>query len=149
MTRVSARLDTDPAFTQTTFLVIDFEATTPAGNRPQPVEVAALAVQHVPGCGPEPTGWTFESLIRPPAFAPVTAFRARATGLRPEDVAAARPVDEVLAELDAKLPAGPVLLVAQHAPVEAGTSVSRTWSRWPATRRGPRSPSRRSCSDTM
>jgi DNA polymerase-3 subunit epsilon len=120
MTLAAGRLATDPAFTTTVFVVIDFEATTPAGHRPQPVEVAALAVQHVPGRGPEPTGWSFESLIRPPDFAPVTAFQARATGLRPEDVAAARPVDQVLAELDAQLPDGPVMLVAQHAPVEAG-----------------------------
>jgi DNA polymerase-3 subunit epsilon len=113
-------LASDAAFMETVMLVIDFEATTPAGHRPQPVEVAALAVQHVPGRGPEPTGWTFESLIRPPAFAPLTAFQARTTGLRLEDVAAARPVDQVLAELDSQLPDGPVLLVAQHAPVEAG-----------------------------
>ncbi|WP_182445252.1 hypothetical protein [Streptacidiphilus sp. PB12-B1b] len=63
---------TDPAFAETLLLVIDFEATTPAGHRPQPVEVAALAVQHVPGRGPQPTGWSYQSLIRPPDFAPVT-----------------------------------------------------------------------------
>jgi DNA polymerase-3 subunit epsilon len=44
-------LATDAAFTKTVMLVIDFEATTPAGHRPQPVEVAALAAQHVPGRG--------------------------------------------------------------------------------------------------
>ena len=100
-------------------LVIDFEATTPAGHRPQPVEVAALAVQHVPGYGPQPTGWIYESLIRPPDFAPVTSMMTRTTGIRPEDVASARTVDQVLAELDTAAPAGPLLLVAQHAPVEA------------------------------
>ncbi|WP_225447983.1 3'-5' exonuclease [Streptacidiphilus sp. P02-A3a] len=112
-------LANDPEFTRTLLLVIDFEATTPAGHRPQPVEVAALAVRHVPGRGPQPTGWSYQALIRPPAFAPVTPMMTRTTGIRPQDVAGARTVDQVLAELDAAVPAGPLLLVAQHAPVEA------------------------------
>lgn len=114
------RLADDPALAATTLLVIDFEATTPAGHRPQPVEVGALAVRHVPGRGPQPTGWSYQALIRPPVFAPVTAMMIRTTGIRPEDVATARTVDLVLAELDAAVPEGPLLLVAQHAPVEAG-----------------------------
>ncbi|MFC1436050.1 exonuclease domain-containing protein [Streptacidiphilus sp. N1-3] len=112
-------LASDPGLAATTLLVLDFEATTPAGARPQPVEVGALAVRHVPGRGPQPTGFRFTSLIRPPAFAPVTAMMTRTTGIRPEDVAGARTVDQVLAELDAAVPDGPLLLVAQHAPVEA------------------------------
>ncbi|WP_042428022.1 3'-5' exonuclease [Streptacidiphilus anmyonensis] len=119
MTSTPVRLAEDPALAATTLLVIDFEATTPAGHRPQPVEVAALAVRHVPGRGPQPTGWSYQTLIRPPAFAPVTSMMTRTTGIRPEDVADARTVDQVLAELDATAPAGPLLLVAQHAPVEA------------------------------
>jgi DNA polymerase-3 subunit epsilon len=43
----------------------------------------------------------------------------RTTGIRPEDVADARTADQVLAELDTAMPAGLLLLVAQHAPVEA------------------------------
>ncbi|MEY9839468.1 3'-5' exonuclease [Streptacidiphilus sp. EB103A] len=113
------RLVDDPAFANTTLLVIDFEATTPAGHRPQPVEVAALGLRHVPGHGPQPTGFRSTSLIRPPDFAPVTSAMTRTTGIRPQDVADARTVDQVLAELDATVPAGPLLLVAQHAPVEA------------------------------
>lgn len=97
---VPVRLAQDPVLA-TTLLVIDFEATTPAGHRPQPVDVAALAVKHVPGYGPQPTGWIYESLIRPPAFAPVTSMMTRTTGIRPQDVASARTVDQVLAELDA------------------------------------------------
>ena len=36
----------DPAFLATTFVVIDFETTTPAGHPAQPVEVAALALRY-------------------------------------------------------------------------------------------------------
>jgi DNA polymerase-3 subunit epsilon len=57
--------------------------------------------KHVPGYGLQPTGWIYESLIRPPAFAPVTSMMTRTTGIRPQDVASARTVDQVLAELDA------------------------------------------------
>lgn len=114
------RLADDAALAGTTLLILDFEATTPVGVRPQPVEVAALAVRHVPGRGPQPTGWSYQAMIRPPAFAPVTGMMTRTTGIRPQDVADARTVDQVLAELDAAAPAGPLLLVAQHAPVEAG-----------------------------
>lgn len=64
-------LPADAVFTKTAMLVIDFEATTPAGHRPQPIEVATLAIRHVPSQGPQPTGFTYRSLIRPPAFAPV------------------------------------------------------------------------------
>jgi DNA polymerase III subunit epsilon len=32
----------DPEYRATTFIVIDFEATTPKGYRPEPIEVAAL-----------------------------------------------------------------------------------------------------------
>jgi len=35
-------LTNDPAFIAATFIVIDFETTTPAGYRPEPVEVAAV-----------------------------------------------------------------------------------------------------------
>ena len=35
-------LTRDPAFSAVTFIVIDFEGTTPAGYRPEPIEVAAL-----------------------------------------------------------------------------------------------------------
>ena len=40
----------------------------------------------------------------------------RTTGIQPKDVADARTVDQVLTELDAAVPTGPLLLVAQHAP---------------------------------
>jgi hypothetical protein len=43
----------------------------------------------------------------------------RTTGIWPQDVAGARTVDQVLAELDAEVLAEPLLLVAQRTPVEA------------------------------
>jgi hypothetical protein len=46
----------DPPFLATTFVVIEFETTTPTGYTVQPVEVAALAsagwVISAPGCNP-------------------------------------------------------------------------------------------------
>ena len=35
-------LSQDPDFQATTFVVIDFETTTPPGARPEPIDVAAL-----------------------------------------------------------------------------------------------------------
>lgn len=56
----------DRAFVSTRFLVIDFEALTPAGRAPESVEVAAVVLE----CSAtreliERT--RFESLLRPPA----------------------------------------------------------------------------------
>jgi DNA polymerase-3 subunit epsilon len=62
----TVRLADDLAFATVEFWVIDFEATTPAGHRPQAVEVAVLDVRHVPVRGPRPGGFRFGSLIRPP-----------------------------------------------------------------------------------
>ena len=42
-------LTEDPAFLATTFVVIDFETTTPAGYPAQPIEVAALALRYGEG----------------------------------------------------------------------------------------------------
>ena len=42
-------LTEDPAFLATTFVVIDFETTTPTGHPAQPVEVAALALRYRQG----------------------------------------------------------------------------------------------------
>lgn len=39
-------LTEDPAFLSITFVVINFEATTPAGHPAQPIEVAALAFRY-------------------------------------------------------------------------------------------------------
>lgn len=111
-------LTDDPAFLATTFVVIDFEATTPKGHPAQPIEVAALALRYQEGA------WTTvgrsASLIRPPAFAPVTPAVTAQTGLTSEQLSRAPSPAEALGALDRRFTAGkPYLLVAQHAATEA------------------------------
>jgi DNA polymerase-3 subunit epsilon len=111
-------LTEDPVFLSTTFVVIDFEATTPAGHPAQPIEVAALALRY------RQRAWvragTSSSLIRPPAFAPVTPADTAQTGLTPEQLRHAPAPAEALGALDRRFTAGPYLIVAQHAATEAG-----------------------------
>jgi len=111
-------LTQDPSFRETTFVVIDFEATTPAGYPAQPTEVAALALRYEDG------GWTeagrYTSLIRPPAFAPVTPADTAQTGLTPEQLHQAPTPADALGALDRRFSAGmQYLLVAQNAATEA------------------------------
>lgn len=108
----------DPEYQATSFVVIDFEATTPKGYRPEPIEVAALAVRDRGGDMTE--AGTFAEVIQPPAHAPITPRDTAENGLRPADVASARPAGPVLADLDAWLTCAPCLLVAHNAHVEAG-----------------------------
>lgn len=109
----------DPAFAATTFVVIDFEATTPTGYPAQPIEVAALALRYESGAWTT-SGRPFSSLIRPPAFAPVTPAVTAQTGLTAEQVNRAPHPAEVLSALDRRFAAGKqYLLVAQHAATEA------------------------------
>ncbi|MFE4333277.1 PolC-type DNA polymerase III [Streptomyces sp. NPDC056831] len=111
-------LTQDPTFRATTFVVIDFETTTPTGYPAQPIEVAALAFRYAEGAWQE-TGRS-ESLIRPPAFAPVTPADTAQTGLTPEQLQQAPTPAEALGALDRRLTAGSTyLLVAQHAATEA------------------------------
>lgn len=116
----TARLANDPAFQETHFITVDFEGTTPKGTPPEPIEVAALGLEHVPGRGPELSGFQFQSLIRPPAHAPITHMGTAQTGITATDVADAPDAATVLRELDEALPGRPKVLVAHHAPVEAG-----------------------------
>jgi DNA polymerase-3 subunit epsilon len=51
------RLADDAAFRETHFILLDFEGTTPKGFPPEPIEVAALGVQHEPGRGPAISGF--------------------------------------------------------------------------------------------
>ncbi|NBE94124.1 3'-5' exonuclease [Nonomuraea sp. KC401] len=112
-------LTDDPAFLATTFVVIDFEATTPKGYPAQPIEVAALALRYEQGAWTT-AGRPFVSLIRPPAFAPVTPAVTAQTGLTPEQVRQAPSPAEALSALDLRFAAGKqYLLVAQHAATEA------------------------------
>lgn len=111
-------LTEDPAFQDTTFVVIDFEATTPAGYPAQPIEVAALALRYTP------TGWTESgrstTLIRPPDFAPVTWANTAQSGLTPDHFTNAPTPAEALGALDQRFAdQRRYLLVAQHAATEA------------------------------
>lgn len=112
------RLTDDAQYRATTFVVIDFETTTPKGFRPEPVEVAAVTLRDS-RAGRVEVG-RFCELIRPPAHAPITPLDTAENGLRPDHVADARLAAPVLADLDAKLAAPPYLLVAQNAHIEAG-----------------------------
>ncbi|MQS17616.1 3'-5' exonuclease [Streptomyces kaniharaensis] len=111
-------LTDDSGFRATTFVVIDFETTTPSGHPPQPIEVAALALRLHDGAWTE-TGRS-TCLIRPPAFAPVTPADTAQTGLTAEQLANAPTPAQALGALDRRLtPGTPYLLVAQHAATEA------------------------------
>lgn len=111
-------LDGDDRYQATCFIVIDFEATTPTGARPEPIDVAAVALR------PTPTGLRevsrFTALMRPPAHAPITRFDTDQTGITAAMVAEQPPATEVLAHLDSRLTEPPYLLVAHNAPTEAG-----------------------------
>jgi DNA polymerase III epsilon subunit-like protein len=100
-------------------VVIDFETTTPAGRRPEPIDVAAVSLRWA-GTGFDEVG-RYSALIQPPAHAPVTGFDTEQTGITADMVAAAPPAAEAMAALDATFkPDGPYLLVAHNAPTEAG-----------------------------
>ncbi|MFF1712262.1 PolC-type DNA polymerase III [Streptomyces sp. NPDC058268] len=112
------RLTEDPDFRATTFVIIDFETTTPTGYPAQPIEVAALALRYGQG------GWTrigsSTSLIKPPAFAPVTSADTALKRMTPEMFTDAPTPAEALGELDRNFtPGSQFLLVAQNASVEA------------------------------
>ncbi|ATM24606.1 exonuclease (plasmid) [Streptomyces alboflavus] len=108
----------DPAFQATTFVVIDFETTTPTGHPAQPIEVAALALRCTDGQWVEAGRST--SLIRPPGFAPVTPADTAQTGLTAHELEQAPTPAEALSALDRRFTADrPYLLVAQHATTEA------------------------------
>ncbi len=84
-----------------TFIVIDFEALTPAGRPAEPTEIAAITLACQDGQLAERT--RFGELIRPPAEVPVTAFDQRVTGITAQMLASARPPALVLADLDQHL----------------------------------------------
>jgi DNA polymerase III subunit epsilon len=113
------RLTSDPELAATTFAVIDFEATTPAGARPEPIDVAAIQLRLDHGRWVQ--AGRFSKLMRPPPHAPVTSFDTAQTGITPQMTAAAQPAAVVLAELDAAFAGDqPCVLVAHHASTEAG-----------------------------
>ncbi len=101
----------------TTFVVIDFEALTPAGRPAEPTEVAAIAL--VVRDGHLVEDGRFESLIQPPPEVPITP-RDLAHGMTETALRQAPPAATVLAKLDQHLTTPPYRLVAQHASTEAG-----------------------------
>jgi DNA polymerase III subunit epsilon len=115
---MGASLMDDGRFGRTCFVVIDFEATTPAGHRPEPIDVAAVALRATGGGLREVS--RFAGLIRPPGHAPVTPFDTEQTGITVAMVAERPAAAEVLAQLDSRLTEPPYLLVAHNAPTEAG-----------------------------
>jgi DNA polymerase III epsilon subunit-like protein len=108
----------DPAFLSATYVVIDFEALTPAGRPPVPVEVAAVAGRFTQALAWQETG-RFQSLMRPPADVPVTRFDQAQTGLTTRELAGQPPAAQVMAALDARLARPPYRLVAHSAHTEA------------------------------
>jgi DNA polymerase III epsilon subunit-like protein len=111
-------LITDAEFGATTFVVIDFEATTPTGYRPEPIDVAAISLRMESGRRVESR--RFSALMRPPDHAPITRFDTEQTGITSRMLAGKPSAGEVLAKLDAALPEPPFLLVAHNAATEAG-----------------------------
>ncbi|MGH8902236.1 MAG: 3'-5' exonuclease [Egibacteraceae bacterium] len=111
-------LTDDEEYRATTFVLIDFETTTPKGYRPEPVEVAVVTLRDR-GDGLAEVS-RFCELIRPPAHAPITPLDTAKNGLRPDDVVDARLAPRVLADLDGLLASPPYLLVAHNAHIEAG-----------------------------
>lgn len=117
---MGTRLSCDPAFCETTFMVIDFEATTPPGARPEPIDVAAMWLTAADGT-PRPIGRRFQALIKPPAHAPVTDMDTRQTAITAEMVARQPSAHDVLAKprrsaLNRRIP-------AQGFPAAAGIAV--------------------------
>jgi DNA polymerase III epsilon subunit-like protein len=124
---MAGTLTDDDQFQATTFHVIDFETTTPRGYPPEPIEVAVISLRLQSRQLAETTRFT--GLMQPPPHAPVTAFDTGQTGITPQMLAGCPPAGEILARLDTLLgPAQPALLVAHHAPVEAGVLYAyRAW----------------------
>jgi DNA polymerase-3 subunit epsilon len=109
-----SRYANDPAF-DVTWIVIDFEGTTPAGFPAEPIEVGAVLLRAAHGTLVE-VG-RFAALMRPPAHAPVTTYQ---TGITAAMVAGCPPAATVLAAFDATLSGPPYVSVAHHAATEAG-----------------------------
>lgn len=99
-------------------VVIDFEYTTPTGRPYVPIEVAVQALRVVDHQLVRIAQW--ESLIRPEDLADVTQFDIDQTGITPAMLADQGPAADVMPRLDSRFTGGPYLLIAHHAPAEAG-----------------------------
>ncbi|GLY33400.1 hypothetical protein Kisp02_67650 [Kineosporia sp. NBRC 101731] len=108
----------DKDFQETTFVVIDFEGTTPKGYRPEPIDVAVVQIGLKDGRLQR--GDQFQALMCPPVHAPLTPMGTDRTGITAAMLVGQPPARTVLSRLDATLMQPPYLLVAHHAPTEAG-----------------------------
>jgi hypothetical protein len=77
---VGGSLLADEDFRATTFHVIDFEATTPRGYRPERIEVAVISLS-LSGAGLAETA-RFTELMCPPGHAPIGPLDTSQTGTR-------------------------------------------------------------------
>ena len=91
----------DPQLRRTTFIVIDFEGTTPRGHSPEPTEVAAVGLRRTPS-GRRRTA-SFSALMRLPEHAPLTPAGTAQTGITARMLADRPAAGPVLAALDARL----------------------------------------------
>lgn len=116
------RYSADLGTRKLTWIVLDFEGTTPTGHPAEPIELGAVLLRLGEGPGGLDLTETgrFEALIRPPTHAPVTAFDTRQTGITPAMVTGCPDAATVLGGFDATLTAPPYVTVAHHAPTEAG-----------------------------
>lgn len=110
---------TDPALLATTFVGVDFETLNPAGRRPEPIEVAAIAGK-LTADGTWQEDGRFEQLIRPPDGVTFTSFDTGQTGITAAMIQQAGSADATLAALEELLAHPPYVLVAHNAPYEAG-----------------------------
>jgi DNA polymerase-3 subunit epsilon len=108
------RYGSDPRFAATTFVVVDFEASTPAGFPAEPIEVGAVMLR--PHRSVLVEVGRFEALMRPPPHAPVTSRQVGITAAMLTDRPCAA---TVLAAFDAALREPPYVTVAHHASTEA------------------------------
>ncbi|MBS2531810.1 3'-5' exonuclease [Catenulispora sp. NF23] len=113
----------DPALVGTTFVVLDFEGTTPRGYSPEPVEVAAIALRRDGDGGTDGQWrqvWSFDALMKPPAHAAITDFDTSQHGITAAMVADRPGSATVLGQFDAQVGDGPHLLVAHNTTMEGG-----------------------------
>ena len=99
-------------------VVIDFEYTTPTGRPYVPIEVAVQSLRVVEGELTSAARWN--GLMCPEDLADVTQFDIDQTGITPAMLADQPPAGEVMAQLDRRFTGGPYVLIAHHAPAEAG-----------------------------
>jgi DNA polymerase-3 subunit epsilon len=107
----------DLSFREKTFITVDFETLTPAGRKPEPIEIAMVAQRL------EPQGWRgtgdFESLMHPPADVRVSGLNTAQTGFTAAMLASSPSIDSVMTRADHFFSESPRVLVAHNAPYEA------------------------------